>query len=83
MAKNNRQIDLSNLALMIMEIIKQLEQLDEDEMETLEILLDDKTMKVLKETEENPEPISYEEFFKDDLSNHNRQKSQKATSQTA
>jgi len=83
MSKDKSHIDLNNLAFMIKEIIRQMEQLDENEIETLEILLDDETMKALEEVESNPEPITYEEFFKDALPDHNRPQSQKAASKVA
>ena len=82
MAKK-KNIDLGNLAFMIKEIIRQMEQLDENEMETLEILLDDETMKALQEVEDNPEYITYEEFFDNAIHDHDRQKSQKAIAQVA
>jgi len=78
-----KNIDLSNLAFMLKEIIHQLEQLDENEIETLEILLDDELMQALEEVEANPEPITYEEFFNNVIPDHDRQKSQKAASQVA
>jgi hypothetical protein len=83
MAKQNKNVDLGNLAFMIKEIIRQMEQLDENEIETLEILLDDELMKAIEEVEMNPEPITYEEFFKNALSDHDRQKSRKAASKVA
>jgi len=78
-----KNVDLSNLALMLKEIIYQLEQLNDNEIETLEILLDDETMKALKEVEANPEPITYEEFFNNAVPDFDRQESRKATSEVA
>ena len=78
-----KQIDLGNLAFMLKEVIQQLEQLDETEIETLEIMLDDELIKAIEESEANPEYLSYEEFFKDAISNKVRQKSNEAASKVA
>lgn len=78
-----KNIDLGNLAFMIKEIIRQMEQLDENEMETLEILLDDELMKAIEKVEANPEPITYEEFFNNAIPAHDRRKSKKTASQVA
>ncbi|HEX9974677.1 MAG TPA: hypothetical protein VGD14_21615 [bacterium] len=75
-----KNIDLSNLALMLKEIIHQLEQLDENEIETLEILLDDELMKALEEVKANPEFIPLEEFLTN-VSNKHQQKSHKAVAE--
>jgi hypothetical protein len=77
MAKQNKNVDLGNLAFMIKEIIRQMEQLDENEIETLEILLDDELMKAIEEVKANPEFIPLEEFLAN-VSNKDQQQSRKA-----
>jgi len=75
-----KNIDLSNLAFMLKEIIHQLEQLDENEIETLEILLDDELMQAFEEVKANPEFITLEEFLAN-VSNKYQQKSRKAVAE--
>lgn len=79
MKSPKKQVDLGNLAIMLKEVIRQMEQLDEDDIETLEILLDDDLMQAIEESEANPEFIPYEEFFKDAISNKSRQENPQAT----
>ena len=75
MSKNNNHIDLSNLAFMIKELVRIIQQLDENELETLEILLDDEAMKALKEGDVNPEYFTHREVFGHDLHSEIRETS--------
>jgi hypothetical protein len=58
-------IDLGNLAFLIKELMRQVEALDEQERESLEILLDDETMAALEESDQNRIHVSRAEVFGD------------------
>ena len=60
-------VDLANLAFVIREISSQVDQLDEEDLETLEILLDDETLARIREAQECREYVTAKEVFDDDL----------------
>jgi hypothetical protein len=60
---------------MIKELVKIIQKLNENELETLEILLDDETMKALKEGDINPEYFTHKEVFGHDLQSKIRETS--------
>ncbi len=60
-------VDLSNLAFMLRELADKVQQLDEEDLETLEILLDEETLARIREAQRCTEYVSYEEVFDDQL----------------
>ncbi len=60
-------VNLSNLAFMLKELADKVQQLDEEDLETLEILLDDETVARIREAQQCKEYVLYEEVFDDEL----------------
>lgn len=60
-------VNLSNLAFLIKEISDRVEHLDEEDLETLEILLDDETLARIREAQQCREYVTDKEVFDDQL----------------
>ncbi len=60
-AKKN--IDLMNLAFIMKELASKIHELDEDDLETLELLLDEKVIKMLNKPESARQYFTHEEVF--------------------
>jgi hypothetical protein len=58
-------VDLSNLAFTIKEIVRQVQALNEEERETLEILLDDGTLAAIEESDQDKAYVSRQDVFGD------------------
>lgn len=58
-----KEIDLMNLAFIIKELASKIQELDENDIETLEIMLDEEAMKDLSQPVSKREYLTHEEVF--------------------
>lgn len=63
-----KEIDLMNLAFILKELSAKVHELDEDDLETLEIMLDDELMADLAKPVDKKEYFTHEEVFGHPLS---------------
>ena len=63
-----KEIDLMNLAFILKELAAKVQELDENDLETLEIMLDDELMADLSEPVDKKEYFTHEEVFGHPLS---------------
>lgn len=63
-----KEIDLMNLAFILKELASKVQELDEDDLETLEIMLDEEAMEDLSQPVSKKEYFTHEEVFGHPLS---------------
>lgn len=58
-----KEIDLMNLAFILKELAAKVQELDENDLETLEVLLDDEVVEMLNQPESSRQYFTHEEVF--------------------